>query len=184
MASYPPTVPALCPQAAHLNPAHIFERWRDRVVTALASPSCTPCNDGLSRANGRRMRKSKFTEAQIVAILRKGKPACPWRSAAAAWDQPGDLLLWRSKYAGTTVPELRRIKELEGALLPGQGGSPQGTRFDLSGRERERLVAPAHPGGVRSDACFGTAFQFVTSDPDYDCELKSQRQQARLSPAV
>ena len=61
------------------------------------------------------MRKSKFTEAQIVAILKEGEAGVP---VADVLRQHGisraAYFLWRSKYAGTTVPELRRIKELEG----------------------------------------------------------------------
>jgi putative transposase len=60
------------------------------------------------------MRKPKFSEAQIVAILRE----------ADAGVAVADLLrkhkisratshLWKQKYGGAGVPELQRLKELE-----------------------------------------------------------------------
>ena len=60
------------------------------------------------------MKKSRFTESQIVAILKEGEAGVP----------PGEIsrkhgisratyFNWRSKYGGVTVSELKRIKELE-----------------------------------------------------------------------
>lgn len=60
------------------------------------------------------MRKSRFTESQIVAILTQGEAGVP---IAEILRQHGiskaTYFQWRSKYAGASVDELKRLKELE-----------------------------------------------------------------------
>lgn len=60
------------------------------------------------------MRKSKFSETQILAVLKEvegGRPVaevCRKRGVSEA-----TYYNWKSKYGGATVSELRRLRELE-----------------------------------------------------------------------
>ena len=60
------------------------------------------------------MRKSRFTESQILAILGEGEAGlavaqvCRKHGISAA-----TYYQWKSKYAGMSVNELKRAKELE-----------------------------------------------------------------------
>ena len=60
------------------------------------------------------MRKSRFTESQIVAILKEGEAGVP---VAELTRNHGisrcTYFYWRSKYGGVSVNELKRMKELE-----------------------------------------------------------------------
>jgi putative transposase len=60
------------------------------------------------------MRKSRFTEEQIVTILKEGEAGVEVAGLLRRYGiSRATYYQWRSKYAGTTVAELKRIKELE-----------------------------------------------------------------------
>ena len=60
------------------------------------------------------MRKSKFSESQIVAILKEGEvglavaEVCRKHGISAA-----TYYAWKSRYAGASVSDLTRMRELE-----------------------------------------------------------------------
>jgi putative transposase len=60
------------------------------------------------------MRKSRFTEAQIVAILREFDAGTPAEELARRHGiHANTLRLWRSKYGGMSASDLARLKQLE-----------------------------------------------------------------------
>jgi putative transposase len=60
------------------------------------------------------MRKSKFTESQIVAILAEGDAGLPVAEVCRKHGISNALYYqWKSKYAGVSVNELKRVRELE-----------------------------------------------------------------------
>lgn len=59
------------------------------------------------------MRKSKFTESQIVAILAEGDAEMPVAEVCREHSISNALYYqWKSKYAGVGVNELKRVREL------------------------------------------------------------------------
>ena len=60
------------------------------------------------------MRKSKFTESQIVGILGEGEAGLPVAEVCRKHGISNALYYqWKSKYSGVSVSELKRIRELE-----------------------------------------------------------------------
>lgn len=60
------------------------------------------------------MRKSRFTEAQIVAIVREYDAGTPVGELARRHGiHSNTIRLWKSKYAGMEVADVVRLKELE-----------------------------------------------------------------------
>ena len=61
------------------------------------------------------MKKSRFTESQIVAILKAGggRRCGSARSAASTGSREATYYKWKSKYGGVEASDLKRVKELE-----------------------------------------------------------------------
>jgi putative transposase len=60
------------------------------------------------------MRKSRFTESQIVAILKEGEAGVPVAEILRKYGISRPTYFnWKSKYGGAGVTELRRLRELE-----------------------------------------------------------------------
>jgi putative transposase len=60
------------------------------------------------------MKKSRFTEAQIVAILKEGEGGVPVAQILRKHGiSHATFYKWKSKYGGASLAELKRLKELE-----------------------------------------------------------------------
>lgn len=60
------------------------------------------------------MRRSKFTESQIVAALQEVEGGMPIAEVIRKHGiSRATFFTWKSKYGGATVAELKRLRELE-----------------------------------------------------------------------
>jgi putative transposase len=60
------------------------------------------------------MRKSKFTESQIVGVLAEGDAGLPVAEICRKHGISNGLYYqWKTKYSGVSVSELKRARELE-----------------------------------------------------------------------
>ena len=60
------------------------------------------------------MKRSRFTEPQIIKILKEQESGIAVKDIARQYEiSEGTFYNWKSKYGGMSVNELKRIKELE-----------------------------------------------------------------------
>jgi len=63
---------------------------------------------------GEVMKRSRFTESQIVAVLKEGEAGVPIAEIVRKHGiSRGTYFTWRSKYSGVSVSELKKMKDLE-----------------------------------------------------------------------
>ena len=60
------------------------------------------------------MAHKRYTEEQIIAVLKEGEAGTPVRELCRKYGMSdGTYYNWKAKYAGMTVSELKRLKGLE-----------------------------------------------------------------------
>jgi len=60
------------------------------------------------------VKKSRFTESQIVAVLQEGEMGLPVAELCRKHGiSNATYYVWKSKYSGVQVSELQRLRELE-----------------------------------------------------------------------
>ena len=99
------------------------------------------------------MRKSKFTESQIMAVLGEGEAGL---AVAEVCRKHGisnaTCYQWKSKYAGMSANELKRVKELEARTAVSNGCMRiwlwRMLRSRMSCRESCDADSQARSGGV------------------------------------
>jgi len=60
------------------------------------------------------MVRKKYTEEQIIAVLKEGEAGVPVRELCRKYGMSdGAYYNWKAKYAGMTVSDLKKLKALE-----------------------------------------------------------------------
>src|ERR1700730_14726719 len=91
--------------------------------------------------------KKRFTEAQIIGFLKEADGGLPVKDLCRRHGfSEASYYLWRSKFGGMSVPDVKRLKELETENQRLNGLSPAETFVVLA---HENAHCLPHPAGDR-----------------------------------
>ena len=112
------------------------------------------------------MRKSKFSETQIVGILKDAESGVPIADLLRKYGvSKATFFKWRSKYGGASVSDVKRLRELETENAKLKRMYADLARENAASKDVLNRTPYGRPRSGRSPSCWCVSIRARSSEP-------------------